>query len=285
MIWKVISLLTLLLFNDIIKYSSSLTSSLTRKPTYRPTLRPNSQSNGNWYKPAPETTWYIQYSGTINYSAPVTVYNLDLFDTTSGTIQSLKNQGKKVICYFSAGSYEDWRPDINKFPPATLGNNLNGWPGERFVDIRDSTVVSIMKNRTNLASQKGCDGVDPDNVDLYATDSGFPITSSNVVTFLNTLATHAHNLNLSIGLKNAGSIVSSTANFLDFAVIEECVQNNECNQYSLFVNKSKAVFAVEYTGTITSICQVLSPLKFSGLKKTLDLDAWTEYCFNLKETM
>ena len=35
------------------------------------------------------------------------VWGVDLFDTNTSTIADLHKRGAKVICYFSAGSYED----------------------------------------------------------------------------------------------------------------------------------------------------------------------------------
>jgi hypothetical protein len=46
--------------------------------------------------------------------------------------------GRKVICYFSAGSYENWRSDKNDFPSDVLGNKLEHWEGEKWLDIRDT---------------------------------------------------------------------------------------------------------------------------------------------------
>ena len=76
-------------------------------------------------------TWHIQYDPTpVNPAADVRYWNLDLFDVSELTIADLKNQGVFVMCYFSAGSWENWRPDANQFPENCLGRK-NGWPGER----------------------------------------------------------------------------------------------------------------------------------------------------------
>ncbi|MFQ5739279.1 MAG: endo alpha-1,4 polygalactosaminidase [Acidobacteriota bacterium] len=40
---------------------------------------------------------------------------------------SLHAQGRKVICYISAGSWESWRPDAGQFPSYLLGKPLSGW--------------------------------------------------------------------------------------------------------------------------------------------------------------
>jgi hypothetical protein len=41
-----------------------------------------------------------------------------------------------------------------------------------------------MSTRLALASSKGCDGVDPDNVDGYDNDSGFDLTPSTALDYL-----------------------------------------------------------------------------------------------------
>jgi len=67
----------------------------------------------NWWKPkaSDKLTWQWQLQGKINQSYNVDVYDVDLFDTPTSTIRSLQRKGIKVICYFSAGTYEGWRDD------------------------------------------------------------------------------------------------------------------------------------------------------------------------------
>src|SRR6476659_5504280 len=64
------------------------------------------------------------------------VVDLDLFDTDQETIDELKGQGKKLICYMSAGSWENWRSDKKDFPEKVKGKPLEDWAGERYLDIR-----------------------------------------------------------------------------------------------------------------------------------------------------
>ena len=84
------------------------------------------------------TSWQIQYSGELDLDIEVDAFNLDLFDTPTEIIVELKKRGVFVICYFSAGSYEDWRLDAHKYPDDVLGYELEDWPGERWLDIRRS---------------------------------------------------------------------------------------------------------------------------------------------------
>ncbi len=57
-----------------------------------------------WWQPTPDTSWQIQLQGTIDTAFNVQLYIIDLFDTPQATIQQLHQQGRKIVCYFSAGS-------------------------------------------------------------------------------------------------------------------------------------------------------------------------------------
>ena len=145
-----------------------------RKPS-TPTPTPTPPT---WWRPAPGISWQIQYTGALDLSFDVQMYDLDLFETSQTVIDELHAADRRVVCYFSAGSWEDWRPDAGQFPESVLGNELEGWPGERWLDIRRMDILGpIMAARLDLAAQKGCDGVDPDNVEGYANDSGFALTA------------------------------------------------------------------------------------------------------------
>lgn len=100
-----------------------------------------------WYEPDVKTTWQIQYAGDyLDESIPATVYDIDGFNATSALIADLHNKGHKVICYYSAGSYENYRPDIASFPSSVLGKVLDGWPDEKWLDIRQLSIVSLQSN-------------------------------------------------------------------------------------------------------------------------------------------
>ncbi len=172
--------------------------------------------------------------------------DIDLEDNTATTISALKSKNIAVICYFSAGSSEDWRADYSKFPASVKGNALDGWAGEKWLDIRNGTVFEIMKSRMDSAVSKGCNGIEPDNVDGYANNSGFPLTANDQITYLTNLAKEAHARNLSIALKNNVDQVQQLASKFDFAINEECYQYKECGVYSAFLNANKAVLNAEY---------------------------------------
>ena len=96
-------------------------------------------------------TWHIDLEAPVRTDIPADVYDIDLFDNSADVIRTIKARGRRVICYFSAGSYENWRPDEVSFPRAGLGSNLAGWPGERWLDVRNAGVRSVMQRRMDLA--------------------------------------------------------------------------------------------------------------------------------------
>ncbi len=207
---------------------------------------PNS-AGSSWYKPTPLTTLHWQLQGTINTAYDVDIYDIDLFDTEKSLIQELQASGKKVICYFSGGSYEEWRSDAGQFAEQDLGKALDGWAGERWLDIRSTGVRNIMKSRLDLASQKGCDGVEADNMDGYTNDTNLPLNANDQLNFNRFIASEAHKRGLAVGLKNDLDQIEALVNDFDFAVNEQCFQFNECDLLAPFIEQNKAVFNVEYS--------------------------------------
>jgi hypothetical protein len=203
-------------------------------------------TQATWWQPTPATTWEWQLTGKLDTAYDVAAYDIDLFDTPAATIASLHAAGRKVVCYFSAGSAENWRPDYSRFQPADLGNALVGWAGEVWVDTRSANVRSIMQARMDLAVSKGCDAVEPDNVDAYTNNPGFPLTAATQADYNSFLAGEAHARNLSVALKNDVEQLAQLEPLFDFAINEQCHQYAECGGYSAFTADNKAVFNAEY---------------------------------------
>lgn len=230
----------------------------------------------DWYRPVPGTSWQWQLSGAINTGYDVTVYDIDLFDTDAALIAELQAAGRKVICYFSAGSYEEWRDDAARFPAEAVGETLDGWPDERWLDIRDAMVRQLMRQRLDLAQAKGCDGVEPDNITGYNNDTGFDLTAADQLNFNRFLAAEAHARGLAIGLKNDLEQIPALVGDFDFAVNEECFAYDECEAMLPFIEQGKAVFSAEYEDEFRRnpepICTRARELGFSTLILPLDLD-------------
>jgi hypothetical protein len=107
----------------------------------------------------PLMTWQIQLSGSLDTTLDVAVYIADV-ETPPAVIDDLHAARRIVICYFSGGTVEPFRDDASRFPAAALGAPLAAYPDERWVDVRDATVRSIMADRIAAAAAAGCDGLD-----------------------------------------------------------------------------------------------------------------------------
>lgn len=194
----------------------------------------------------PGLSWQWQLQGDLNSSYDVDLYDVDLFDTAASQIAELQAEGRLVLCYFSAGSGENWRPDYDRLRAATLGEPLAGWEGERWLDIRAAAVREVLLARLDLAVQRGCEGVEPDNVTAWENDSGFPIDEADQIDFNRWLAAAAHERGLFVALKNAGPIAPRLVDVFDLALNEECHAFNECEEFRLFLDAGKPVLNVEY---------------------------------------
>jgi len=242
-------------------------------------MRSATESAARWV-PATADRWQWQLRGTINTGYAVQVYDIDLFDAPQDTIALLKAQGKRVVCYFSAGSSESWRADFHLLQPSDMGNDLADWPGERWLDTRSANVRQIMLARLDLARSKGCDGVEPDNVDGYANNPGLPLTAASQLEYNRFLASAAHARGLAVGLKNDLDQVAALADDFDFAVNEQCHQHGECGAYAAFTSRGKPVFNAEYAadyqqntgGARDALCAAATAANIRTLVLPLTLD-------------
>lgn len=229
-------------------------------------------------KMKPGINWQWQLKGKIDTTVLADVYDIDLFDAPIRTINTLKSKGKKIICYFSAGSYEDWRPDSLYFPKKVLGKKMSDW-NEKWLDVRQVDVLRIiMGKRLDLAAHKGCDAVEPDNVDGYTNDTGFPISSRDQIRFNKMLAIEAHKRGLAIGLKNDGEQARILEPWFDFAVVEQCFEYKFCGSYSTFVKANKAVLGTEYNLKPVQFCEKANRMKMDFIFKRVELDPFRISC-------
>lgn len=243
-----------------------------------PPAPPPSEPSATRWQPKPGSSWQWQLRGDLDLSFDVDVYNIDLFDTPISTVQALQARGVRVICYFSAGSFEPWRSDAAAFPEAVKGAKMDGWD-ELWLDIRAlEQLAPIMRARLDLAAAKGCDGVEPDNVDAYSNRSGFPLGANDQLRYNRFLAREAHARGLAVGLKNDLAQVEALEPYFDFAVNEECFYYRECALLTPFIDAGKAVLGAEYNTSPDAFCPVTNALNFDFIKKRVQLDVYRVAC-------
>lgn len=244
---------------------------------------------GGYHKPKrrvwPRIEWQWQLEGRLDASVDVALYDVDLFDVSEREISKLKSKGRTVICYFSAGSREDWRADADDFRESDYRWRVSGWHGERWLDTRSPRVRRIMRARLDLAKKKGCDGVEPDNVDGYDNSTGFDLVREDQVDYNLFLSAEAHVRGLSVGLKNAPDLARELEPHFDWALSEECLRYDECREFRRFLEAGKAVLHVEYVNSHgegrsrkREICGDWNRRGFSTLIKKWNVDAWHFPC-------
>ncbi|PCC98312.1 endo alpha-1,4 polygalactosaminidase [Halopseudomonas pelagia] len=243
-------------------------------------------TQGSWYKPPVSATWQWQLlvddNHPLNTNYVADIYNLDLFNTPAATISALQAQDRKVICYFSAGSFENYRSDRHQFDRSELGNGLEGWPKERWLDIRSNNVRRIMTERLDLAAEKGCDAVEPDNVQGYLEPTGFDLSAEDQLAYNRFIANQARQRGLGVGLKNDLEQVEALVDYYDFSINEQCFQYNECDLLLPFIQAGKPVLHAEYPEedgglslsdrSVEGLCSAANKLQFSTLVLPVALD-------------
>jgi len=247
-----------------------------------PAITPANTPLAYWY-PSPSDSFQLQLSDyPPDLSVEADVFELDLFETPQDVIDSIHEAGKRVICYINVGAWEEYRPDAADFPNAVIGKKYIGWDGERWLDISSYEKFSgLIIARFDIAANKGCDGIDPDNINGFQQDTGFFITAQDQLAYNIWLSEQAHLRGLSIGLKNNSDQISELLDYFDFALIEDCAVYGECADFLPFIEQGKAVFQIEYTDEFYNtidFCSTAVANGYSGIFKNRELDAWSNIC-------
>lgn len=227
-----------------------------------------------WHPQPTTAAWQWQLQGKIDTSVDAGVYEVDGFEVAAKTVAKLHRQGRKAICYLDVGSWENYRPDADRFPNVVLGDVYEGYPDERWLDIsRIDLLAPILRHRFDLCRRKGFDGVEPDNIAGYENKTGFPLSAGDQLRFNRWVAREVHRRGMAVALKNDPEQVAQLVGSFDFAVVEECFAYDECARFSPFVAAGKRVFVAEYSEPLAAICAEAERLDFSVIRKDYDLFA------------
>jgi hypothetical protein len=233
-----------------------------------------SSSRAHW-QPRPTTVaWQWQLQGKIDTGVAAPVYDVDGFETPRATVAALHRLGRKAICYLDVGSWEEFRPDAGRFPQSVRGKRYEGFPDERWLDIRRFHSFAVpLRDRIAMCARKGFDAVEPDNIAGWENNTGFAITRADQLRFNRWIARQVHSRGMAVALKNDGPQVPQLLGAFDFAIVEQCFQYEECGQYRPFVEAGKAVFEAEYELDPAKYCGAAEAIDFSAIRKSYDLFA------------
>lgn len=221
-------------------------------------------------------------------------YEIDLDDTSRSNrsdshtgrvynpiVEELRQRGIKPIAYMNGGAWQPGQSDSGDLPNAFKGNALAGWPGERWVDIRNidapgNKLADILKSRMDKAKAMGFAGIDVDNTDGWDNSTGKGVTYSDGIKFNKWLAEQAHSRGLAIFLKNNGKQASELEPYFDGAVVEHALRPGSgdppAHSYQVFTRRGKAVFDIEYSEPNTQSRKIASEYGYTVLRENLKLD-------------
>jgi hypothetical protein len=160
------------------------------------------------------------------------LYDIDLYDTPAKTIGDLKAVGRIVICYFSAGTWEDWRP------------NAAGWT------FAAPTCARCSPNAWTWRSARAA----MVSIRTMGMATAMPTACNDQLDFNRWLAREAHQRDLAVGLKNAVELLPQLVGDFDFAVNESCYVYKECDGYRLFRQQGEAVLIADYRTYNSNLC-------------------------------
>jgi hypothetical protein len=228
--------------------------------------------------PPTHASWQWQLSSPLDTSVAAQLYDVDGVDTSAATVAAIHKGGGYAVCYVDVGTWENWRPDRHRFPAKLLGRS-NGWPGERWLDIRKrSALAPLLRARFASCRKKGFDAVEPDNVDGYENTTGFPLHARDQLRFDRWIARSVHAAHMAVALKNDLDQARALAPSFDFAVLEQCFAQHACGQAQPFLRAGKGVYDAEYALPTTGFCSDANRLGINAIRKQLALGAWRQTC-------
>lgn len=221
---------------------------------------------------------HYQITGTPQLDANAELFVLDLFDAEPADLAALHARGRVAIAYLSAGSHEPWRPDADDFPEQAIGARLTSYPNESWLDIRDTSVRTLMQKRLQLARDKGFDGVYPGSLSAYRSSSGFTLSERDQLDYDRFLASEARALGLSPGLSGDFVLGEQLIDAFDWAIAFGCFAADSCENLAPWVERSKPVFDLELDGELSELCPMADALGITVVLKQPDQGAWSRSC-------
>lgn len=221
-------------------------------PTVPPVTGENPSDHKLW-KPVPAPFQILEsdsFSDAFKAIKPETkVVTFEWFDLNAEKIKQLHNKGLKVICYTSL-TYEDWRPDAERYPKEAIGKPLDSWQGEKWADFSKPSVIAFHEKRIDDMAMAGCDGWEPDNQDpALNKKTGLSITKEENINALIHYFVYAKSKGMAVFQKNAGPFTTYLVDYADGVYIEECFEFDECDDYKAYVSKGKVANDLEYSKT------------------------------------
>jgi hypothetical protein len=226
----------------------------------------------------PKMSLQYQINGQLDAQVDAQLFVIDLFDSTAAQVAQLHAAGRVVIAYVSVGSLESYRDDVANFPSSAVGMTLANYQEERWLDIRNAEVRTLMQRRLDRAVEKGFDGVFASALGAYLQRTGFELTQANQVDYDAFLAGAAHTRHLSIGLSEDFTLDRSLIDAFDWALAIGCIADNDCNALAGWLARGRPVFDLETEGDHDAVCMQAASYGIPVTFKRAKYDAYRSPC-------
>lgn len=219
------------------------------------------------YLPSEDARWLAQLDGAVDTEQTADFFYLDPEQQRPEDLTALHEQGRHYLCYLSAGTVESFRDDAELFPARAIGNVMQGFPNERWLDVRDAEVQRLMALRIARLAAMGCDGVVPASLTGYVVDSGFPLTLADALEYARFLAEELHRADLSAGLTGPAELTAELGSEFDFGFAIACVRGSQCAEYGVFRDRRKPVLYLELgeEENASALCNSADALGFQAI--------------------
>ena len=221
----------------------------------------------NVWVPAEAARWLARLDGAVNIEEAADFFYLDPEQQPAEDLTSLHEQGRRYLCYLSAGTVESFRDDADSFPDHAVGNVVSAFPNERWLDLRDPEVRALMAKRIVALAGAGCDGVAPASLTGYETDSGFDLTLRDTLDYAQFIADAAHAAGMSVGLTGPSALTLELWKSFDFGLAIGCVASSMCREYAALTAAKKPVLHVELgdEASALQLCKSAQALGFEAI--------------------
>jgi Glycoside-hydrolase family GH114 len=247
---------------------------------------PCDAKKGSCWKPTIGMEWQWQLScdtaqTCTNLEVHVPFYVIDAVGNPASTVAAIHKRGEHAYCYVDIGSWEETRSDVSRFPESVLGKRYEGWPKERWLDIRQLGILApIMIARMKVCVDKGFDGVEFDNVEDYDNPTGFPITEGESAYYTAWMANQAHKMGLSTSWENAPTIITALEPYMEALLFESCYNHGFCQKSAPMIDAGKWVGGVEYKADLKDMrfCPTYAKDKMVGAFRERALKSYRVPC-------
>lgn len=225
-----------------------------------------------------DAPWQYQLKDDVDPALDAQLFVIDLFEVDASVIAQLHAGGKRAAAYLTAGTREPYRDDAAQFPASAVGNSFDAYPDEFWLDVRDSSVRTLMAARLDIARNKGFDAVLPTNLTAYLHDSGFDLSASDQAQYSAWLADQARERGLAVGMSGDFTNGADLIDHFDFGVHYGCIARGDCNLLDPLAAQGKPVLDVEIEGNLDEMCRRAADLGVNAILKRPDYGAYRAIC-------